>query len=339
MNEDTTPRQRAEFFDNAASEVRAHRSASEGDNPNIVPFRGAVQTPDGRILIAMDLAEHGNVGDFSSNLSSAIEKGVVPERIANLIRITLLEDMVSGIRHLQESRGITHIDIKPENYFISGDGIIQLGDFGLADTSLEREFDVRPLDASTNTSTEIAVGSEGLRRTRDSIADAIKRLNETIKNEVPMLPEGERQGEIDRINNQIEQLNKLYAEQSFTINEKSDTFALGMMAYGLFKGKSFIGSLTDSTFEFERRKALVDLGQSDKRGQLAGTGVTSVDRLLNNMLDPDPDSRLGMSDLMKLSLFSEPGVGTKEVRDLIKLISDPNVDPAKLKEACDKMGV
>lgn len=336
----TKPEHRAKIFDSVAQESRAHRSASEGDNPNIVPFRGAVQTPDGRLLIAMDLAPNGDVDAFSNNLSNAIEKNLVPPHVANLVRITLLKDMANGLRHLQESRGMTHIDIKPQNYFINADGVTQLGDFGLADTALERTFHDLPLHSPDNTSSDIAVGDEDRLQTQTDIQEAITRLNDTIAKEVPKLPAKQQAKATKQIKEQIEKLTKISKEQTFTVTEKADTFSLGMAAYGLLTGGNFVDSIASTaTFNSERLDALAEYGNSDQGGKLAGTGVGAIDRVLNGLLDPDPASRLSMTDLLNLSLFSEPGVGSDDVRDVIKLLADPNVDPAKLKEACDKIGV
>ena len=42
-----------------------------------------------------------------------------------------LAQMAQALQHLH-SRGIGHMDVKPDNILTSGDGVYKLGDFGLA---------------------------------------------------------------------------------------------------------------------------------------------------------------------------------------------------------------
>jgi membrane-associated tyrosine/threonine-specific cdc2-inhibitory kinase len=41
-----------------------------------------------------------------------------------------LVDLLQGVKHLHD-RNLVHMDIKPDNIFISFDGVCKLGDFGL----------------------------------------------------------------------------------------------------------------------------------------------------------------------------------------------------------------
>lgn len=50
----------------------------------------------------------------------------IPESVIWQIMI----DLIQAVKHLHE-RKLVHMDIKPDNIFISHDGVCKLGDFGL----------------------------------------------------------------------------------------------------------------------------------------------------------------------------------------------------------------
>lgn len=43
----------------------------------------------------------------------------------------LLADMARGVKHVHD-KGFVHLDIKPSNFFVTKEGRLKLGDFGIA---------------------------------------------------------------------------------------------------------------------------------------------------------------------------------------------------------------
>lgn len=344
-----SPTELEEGFKMSADEARSHRAATEGGSPFVVGFRGAVPTPDGRLLLAMDLETGGDMADFGSKLLELQEKGTVSQHAANLVRITLLQDMTEGLRHLQEVRGMTHIDLKLLNYFISAEGVSKMGDFGLAGTSLTRDFNSRPVDSPMNLSPEIVQGSDRIAEQRTRINEAIKNLQKRYAEETPKLPHDEQRAVAERLNQTIEQLRAMSNELTFSVNHMSDTFSLGTAAFELFHGSDFVDELTSENWTSVKIGAIGKYGDEaspgagllglDSSGEKTGFGATALDRLLNMMLHPDPTQRPAATDILSLSLFSEPGIGGEDVRHLITTLLDKNSTPEQIKAASDKLGI
>ncbi|XP_024381698.1 uncharacterized protein [Physcomitrium patens] len=91
------------------------------EHPNVVNyFRGWQQ--DSHFYIQMELCEAGNLRMLLDALKEPLDEHQVWEYIGQL---------ASALSHIHK-HGVLHLDIKPENIFIDGQGNLKLGDFGLA---------------------------------------------------------------------------------------------------------------------------------------------------------------------------------------------------------------
>ncbi len=335
-------------FKEHATEVRIHRDATEGNPAQIIGFKGAVQTPDGRILIAMESAPHGTLLDMSNNLKKAVAQGLISPQSANVVRITLFKDLLKGVQHFQEQRGLTHFDIKGPNFLIGKDGITKLADFGTGATSLDRSLPKKLVDNPIYTAPEILI------QDRDRNANIPEDIARNLKKSLALAKEQLSPEDYQELRNQAKDyldehdqaIAKATSEKpDIILNEKADTWSAGVTAYELFFGEppfnaDFMSVIEDQLVKFaEDPTSKISLLGKDSDQESVGTGATQLDRLLNQMLHPIPDERPTISDLLDHSLFTEPGVGEPDVRDLILLLSDPKTDPSKLKEASDKLGI
>lgn len=66
------------------------------------------------------------------NLNEYLEHNELSEKMV----WDFLADLLSAIKHLHD-RDLIHLDIKPENIFLTKDGIFKLGDFGLVVSASE----------------------------------------------------------------------------------------------------------------------------------------------------------------------------------------------------------
>ncbi len=341
-------------FKECANEARIHRSSTLGDPEQVLGFKGAIQTADGRILIAMEAAPHGTLFDFKDRLKEVEKSGHISPQAATLIRITLLKDLLLGMKHVQETRGITHLDYKSPNVLIGGGGVAKMIDFGTSTQGLEMTLKKSPVDNPIYLAPEVIVSKnligEGVKEISDSFRDYKRRAREELKKLEGK--EKEEFGELIKETTDHEVSDSLierYWESvpGFEVTEKADTWSLGITAYELFFGeppfddpRAFMAKVEDMVTEFAKdpESRISTLGK-DGEGNPIGTGVGELDRLLNQMLHPVPSERPTISDLLEHSLFKEPGVDEPDVRELIKLISDPTTPPEVLKTASDKLGV
>ncbi|GMF10168.1 unnamed protein product [Phytophthora lilii] len=71
----------------------------------------------------MELCEGGTLQDFMAMRNR--------EALPETYLWSILKDIASGLKVLHE-HDIVHLDIKPDNIFITEDGCLKIGDFGMA---------------------------------------------------------------------------------------------------------------------------------------------------------------------------------------------------------------
>ncbi len=92
----------------------------------------------GRLWLASELATGGTVGDLMDNVG----------RLPSAVVLVLAAQMLAGLREAH-ANGITHRDIKPANLLLDAEGVLKIGDFGVAKT----------VDADKLTATGFLVGT------------------------------------------------------------------------------------------------------------------------------------------------------------------------------------
>jgi len=283
----------------ARNEVRAHRVAQDDGNgglhPGIIGFIGAMRGTDGLVRIAMEYAPGGNLQGLIDNIDQAKKNGDISPQAAMLARITLFRDVLQGMRHVQEARGMLHLDLKPVNFFIGGDGTAKVGDFGTGQVT-------------------------------DSL-DLTRRLVDNPRWVAPEIVKGLSDG------------------NGVTIEGSSDVWSLGVVAYQLFHEGAL--PFDHPLFASQVERLLKAFGDNDDNrirtlgrdqdGQSQGLGVTALDRLLNQLLHPDPESRPSLGQVLQGQLFHEPGVGSDDVRALIQALSTGKRDDVR--ELSRRIGV
>ena len=90
-------------------------------HPNIVSYYGCGRTDDGRLFYVMELIEGGTL----KQLLQAHHRLSWHETIKYGIQIC------SALQH-SHNHGVVHRDLKPANLFVTYEGQLKLGDFGIA---------------------------------------------------------------------------------------------------------------------------------------------------------------------------------------------------------------
>lgn len=91
------------------------------DHPNIIHYYGGGEDSDGLLYYVMELVEGGTVKDLLENYGRLMWPAVVE----------IGRQLCSALQHAH-NQGVIHRDLKPGNLFLTTDGEVKLGDFGIA---------------------------------------------------------------------------------------------------------------------------------------------------------------------------------------------------------------
>lgn len=119
-------------------------------HPNIIGYRGGGES-DGKLFYVMELVRGGTVKDLLAR-SGAFAWPIVAE---------LAGQICSALQHAH-NHGVIHRDLKPGNLFLTRDGQLKLGDFGIA----------RDLHSSDLTSSGMTVGTHAYMAPEQITGDA-----------------------------------------------------------------------------------------------------------------------------------------------------------------------
>ncbi|HET6408419.1 MAG TPA: protein kinase, partial [Chthoniobacteraceae bacterium] len=106
--------------------LREGRLAASVSHPNSVYVYGTEEI-DGAPVIAMELAAGGTLRDLIKR------RGPLPPREA----VDIILQVIAGLETAHEA-GVLHRDVKPANCFVTPDGSVKVGDFGLSVSTLAR---------------------------------------------------------------------------------------------------------------------------------------------------------------------------------------------------------
>jgi len=102
-------------------------------HPNVIAYHETFAA-DGRLCIVMEYADGGDLGALVARRRASARRFLEREAMSTFVQIA------SSLQYVHERR-ILHRDLKSKNVFLTRDGTVKLGDFGIA-----RVFD--PSDAS-----------------------------------------------------------------------------------------------------------------------------------------------------------------------------------------------
>ncbi|XP_022250142.1 serine/threonine-protein kinase Nek8-like [Limulus polyphemus] len=90
-------------------------------HPNIISYYDSFEE-DGVLMIKMEYADGGTLQQYLSNLKTTLEENEI---------LDLFKQIVSAICHMHE-HNILHRDLKTANIFLTKDGLVKVGDFGIS---------------------------------------------------------------------------------------------------------------------------------------------------------------------------------------------------------------
>ena len=132
----------------AATAARAEAQIlSKLSHANIIQYIESFET-QGRLVIVMSYAD---AGDLQSRIDQAQEAG---QHLSENEILGVLIQVALGLKYCHDV-GVLHRDLKPQNVFLTQDGVVKLGDFGVA-----RELDHTAAVAQTAIGTPYFISPE-----------------------------------------------------------------------------------------------------------------------------------------------------------------------------------
>jgi serine/threonine protein kinase len=120
-------------------------------HPNIITYYGGGEDKDGNLFYIMELVEGGSVRDLMT------ATGALPWQVV----VNCGRQICSALQ-CAHNHGVIHRDLKPGNLFLTRDGVVKLGDFGIA----------RDVSASDLTAEGLTVGTHAYMAPEQITGDA-----------------------------------------------------------------------------------------------------------------------------------------------------------------------
>ncbi|MBT9292765.1 protein kinase domain-containing protein [Prosthecodimorpha staleyi] len=348
---------RLEVLDNqtkaSGEELLNHLAAQGNGHENVVELLGTTRNSDGQLGFAMEILPHGTVLDFAGELAGAVGTGPgkIDKSLADVLRLTLVQDLAEGMAHVQDTNGVIDLDFKSPNAMIGENGVGKVIDLGAArrgNTVTLNEVDMP--DNPMWLAPEILKGKNELGELEKPMG-LLKKVEDWTSSVVHGMFPKLQKGTAMSIGGNI--LSPDTARESARIKgEKSNlqvggavnVWALGMVAADLFSGEmwgsqySFMSDAQDALADFGKNPNNVAVAQKLPDGTLPpgalreSSGNPSVDTFLNQLLAPVPGTRPTLTQVTNHQIFQGRGIGSQEARDLIVALKsgDPTqIDLAK----------
>lgn len=125
----------AVLLEGPASEGRAMINAKGTgvSTSNTANVHTGLRTPDGKMLLVMDLAEYGSMEGVSKKLDDAVTNDLVDSATAAKLKLTPLVGLAKALSGIGIAKGQQHFDIARRNVLVDAKGNGVLSDFGMTE--------------------------------------------------------------------------------------------------------------------------------------------------------------------------------------------------------------
>jgi serine/threonine protein kinase len=343
--------QRAEKTADFAKEAVMHKSAQGEGSKHVLGIKSDIRFPDGRLAIAMEIAPHGDAQQLSDLVRDKVKDGSLSNDVANLLRLTMIQDMALGLQHLAD-QNVLHLDFKAPNCFVGEDGTIKVADFGGSKNSRYADTaDMAPVRNPYWLAPEVVAGRQDIEIVtalgNPELQEARNQAKATIKD---LLPNATDDTLIKLSRTVVQPKADEWAAVGDSLSRirfldgAADVWGLGSSALEMFTGKLAAERVFKSDTEALLGKfagsgelPLIDQRAIGVHRGVVGlkTGDGGIDALLTGLLQSKPEARSKPVDVLASQVFDRPGVGSTEAKALLVAIKSGNDD--KIRNALDAL--
>ena len=126
------------ILDESVRELENHYHAmglEGGGDSHLVSMIGSISTEQGP-LVVMELIDGGDCQDLLEKMSDRVESMDLTSEDSQTIKKNMFYQMMQGLQYMHD-RGMSHLDVKYDNFLISSEGTVKVADFGMSKTSTQ----------------------------------------------------------------------------------------------------------------------------------------------------------------------------------------------------------
>ncbi|MCK5932505.1 MAG: hypothetical protein KAG89_10095 [Fulvimarina manganoxydans] len=336
----------------AVKEYTASRGAGT-ENPNVSGFDEIIDRGDKSVpLLVGKTLPNGDLSKMSASLKERtlprdhegpVTKGKLTFMERELVALTLLRDGAKGLDQMHSRDGYIHGDVKSQNMMIDSDGNAQHIDVGISVKDEKMRPSLHVVADSPLYSSPELINARKEHRDYDRNG-YISRQQDGLKSIITDILTVNGISNDKFVSDMVDNFKtdfkneSLVEEKEIGVGSSSDIWSLGTAAYELFTGTFAMTNVGNAAArQIDQENILSDwssMGQKaidpKMRSLIDSTGSQEVDDLLNRMFDSRPENRITAGELAKHSIMDRPGVGSPEIRELIKAIASNNDDAIDL---------
>lgn len=241
----------------------------------------------GEFFTITEPAEKGEVRDLVNTFKDMTKSGDLSASSRDLFSRLILKDALDGMAYLQRERNFIHLDLKPENIFVTRDGVAKIADFGLA-TSTQKIGNKQVGAGGTQPYMSPEVSEKFIKDPKIAIHRNVDYNSDTWS--LGIITRELMQGKL-----------------SLPGTEKMD-YINANYEFGQNKDKRVFEAPTAS---------------KNKAGQLVQNyNQSAYEQVVNSMLHPDPEKRPTLETLADHEFFADPILANPRLRGLMVELSE-----------------
>lgn len=114
-----------------AKEINLHRELQGQGSERVIGLKGTLMGSDDSLYMVQEFASGGTIANLAQTLETARDQlQVLSPEAQRLLGLYVVRQGIQGLDYMHNEREMLHLDMKPHNLMLGGDGNVKLIDFG-----------------------------------------------------------------------------------------------------------------------------------------------------------------------------------------------------------------